>query len=271
LVGVIWYVAGARPKSQQRLIPEFIHEEDVSWYEANQAHWRSGAFVGLDDQSALRTLCTKSVAARFEGPDIDARGLEADLCEFLHALGGPSLDDYIRRVTRFRRLKTEVASDEALYKWYRDVTGDAPSRSVSVHEAALAFRKGIPGAPQAPVAVSERAWLQVSWTKPIPDAALGSAWSYAWPEFTMFRHPEAGRWVGSYSQGVPRISEPMRDFDEDIRANGRVLVCHVMVAVKTADDQVFPISLTMHLSPADKKWHVSRFGHACPKTWSWPL
>jgi hypothetical protein len=267
IVLISWYSFGRKPERKLQLIE--VNERGRKWYAGNEDFWRALTYVDLDDRAALQKTCSALVAKRVDSPPIDEAALSRDLVEFFYAFGADSADEYMRRASEFRRVKTDLVSDQRFYTWYDAFTGEPPPPDLTAREACAIFREGIPGAPRRPMAVSEVGVLEIAWSKPLPESALGPVWSFVFPDFPPA--PDAGKWVGPFSQGVPRVTEPARDFESDLRAHERLLVCSLTVALRTTDDKAFPVNLIMYFSPTDKRWHLPRFGHGSPLSWTWPI
>jgi len=244
------------------------------WYRENVARWQALEFVPLSDLEELARTIRNVVQGRHPGPEVDPEVLARDLTAFFYALGAPDPDEYLARLRPYRRLKTaaELAETTQLYGPYRALSGRELSADVSP-PAVLGLFWNAKGAAGRAAKVSTRGFIQVAYSRPIPDAvAPGSVLaSIVCPLYSMYEQAEPRSWLGPFSVGFPRLTVPLADFDATLTRHGRLMMCDALFAIRTDNDQTFPLDVTFFYSPEQNHWYYVLAGAGFPYELFWPL
>jgi hypothetical protein len=215
------------------------------------------------------------VKNRYPGVEVDEDLLSRDLTAFLYALGAPNPDEYVKRLTPYRRLLTrqELADAADLHGQYRYLTGKDLSAAVDPQDALRVFWDAKGGAAR-PQEVATKAFAQVQWSKAAPaDRPPGSVLAaLICPSFSMYDQPELrSSWIATFSVTFPRLTQPTGSLEQALGRHGRVLLCQLCFAVRTTDRKTFVVSATFFFSPEQQRWYYELAGHAFPYTVWWPL
>jgi hypothetical protein len=243
-----------------------------NWYLENRPIWEAFDYVALDGAATVTECVRELVEKRYSGPEIDEEVFIRDVSAFLYALSAPGPDEYLERVAPYRRLRSDVYSDPFLHTWYRVVTGRPMPSDIEPRAALGRFWKSLPNAPGRPVAMSRTAVVQVAKTRPVPlrrdpDARLHGL---TLPHYSCWEAEENEHWIGSFSEGFPRLTRPTVTFEEVMQRQGAALVATFHCAVRTSDGRIFTIGISLYFCPEENRWQVEGAANYYPDHVCWP-
>lgn len=264
---VVLLAAGAvllvsRPRLRQHALPDLpSFRRAAPWFEEQRSRWRTYSYVDIADAAELREAVRRWVQARPSGPAIDEDLLAADIMGFLQGLAEREADAYVRRVAGLRLLGPDPANDAFVQACYYEMTGRTLPRGASALKVMREFWHGHPAAVPRPVSVSQEAYLEVAWSRPLSACAEKTGIQVdlpsVWPSFSVLTDPAFRRWMAPTSRALIRLTEPRRSLAEVVRRHDTALLAIFGCVVRAADGTLGLLHATMYFCPDDGAWQVS--------------
>lgn len=272
LASIAW--RGSRHVAHESLARLF-QGEGSDWYDAHRRDWESREFTPLGDRAGLAVAMRAWVDGRASGPEIDPAILARDLTHFFYALAAPNPDEYLARIGNYRTLRrgTELFSDDNIHGSLNVLTGSRMSQSMSNRDVLAALWDSDRSVGR-PVEVSATALVEVALAKPMPRqisdprTVLSAVTA---PDYSIYRSPEAQRYIGPFSVGFPRVTAPSTTYEAAYRSTGHMLMCNMMTVVRTSRGYAFPLNVYFYFVSAEQRWHFELAGCGSVFPAAWPL